>query len=159
MVEFDDDLRVRLDEQAGHPTLVTCAQDDPIPNAIDDEQSLCLTLQLSPGALDVLRANDRVRFRGEAVFSPDLPQAPPSYTPAAEQSTAATAAWAILSAFCTPRTDGPAQQLDGTLAIARLSAQDFAGRVEMNVDGQLGGSGCQQSAGPAELAFSFDVDR
>lgn len=136
----------------GPPTLYLCGDNDPLPNAIDDETGLCITLVLDAS----------VSGSGPATFTIDGAGTVPypdtygnrTFAAGPAHSAGVTGVWATTSCFAAPSEEDAVQQLSGRLELEENSATKYRGRLVLNVTGPLG-TRCPGDAAEADLEFEI----
>ena len=129
-----------------------CRAEDPIPDAVDDERSLCLSVSLAAletGSFTV----DATASLADASDATTL-----VFSPRAANSARLTSAWAGGSCFSIAGHDPATQQLTGTIRVDTVSASSVVGSVDVTISGALAGMSCGFSM-PATLKGSFHLAR
>jgi hypothetical protein len=140
--------------------LVACGTYDPLPNAIDDETSLCLSLELDLAQLEAAGDGAAFAIEGTAHFSNAASPDSMVFAPEPGHSEAAIPrAWVSMSCYAPPRDDTLTQRFQGRLLLTRVTAESLSGRVEVSMEGELAGASCHERSGPANFDFLFTVQR
>lgn len=134
-------------------TLEICGVHDPIPNGADDENGVCVTIQLDaavPGSGAKTLAID-----GSAEVPPARPPSV-TYTAGAAQAPEVKSVLVSTSCFSVPPTDTVTHQVSGELRLVDNTATRLAGHLTLSVEGTTYGP-CSGEA--AEFDVDFDVTR
>jgi hypothetical protein len=139
--------------------LVACGTYDPIPTAMDDETSLCLSLELDLDRLEAAGDGAVLPLDGTGQFSNASSSEGLTFVSEPGHSEAILRAWASMSCFAPPRGGALTQRVRGRLHLTHVRAESLSGRVELSLEGELAGGACHDRTGPAEFDFPFTVQR
>jgi len=133
-------------------TLRVCRAEDPIPNAVDDERSLCVTASLSALEAGVFTVD------ATAALTDRSDSSTLTFPPGATNSARLTSALATGSCFAGPSHDPATHTLKGTLRLDSVSASSLDGTVDLTISGTLAGVSCGFSM-PQTLSGGFHLTR
>ncbi|MFP2933531.1 hypothetical protein ACLESO_51985 [Pyxidicoccus sp. 3LG] len=134
-------------------TLRLCGVNDPIPEAIDDETSVCLLINLDESLLGT--GPGTLTLEGTSTVTVE-DSTEPSFAAGPGHSQGVGAVWASTGCFGPPSTESSVQQVNGRLVLEENSATQLKGRLELQVTGKLAGR-CPGT--DAEADVEFDVAR
>ncbi|MCP3144519.1 hypothetical protein [Pyxidicoccus xibeiensis] len=148
--DFDEERIERLPSVTPRG-LWFCGTHDPIPNAVDDETSVCINVTLDEALLGTGPAT--LTLEGTTTV-PVETSGQVAFTPGAGHSPGVVAAWANTGCFGAPPTEPSVQQVKGQLVLEHNSDVWLSGRLKLQLTGTLAGS-CPGSAAEADIEFDL----
>lgn len=135
--------------------LRTCSK-DPTPELADDEQTLCLRIDLDPAALSSVSVPATLPIQGEAQVAVATSSTPATFTAGSGHSPVVTTAWATVVCYSLGRREPLVQQLEGRLELEHNAGGRLAGRVVLSLEGEMRVADCKDFTS-ADFDYRFDV--